>query len=895
MQELKVNGKTAAGGCAAGHAAALGAARRHRTDRHQVRLRHRRLRCLHGAPRRAADPLLRDARERGGRQEHHDHRGDRRHAGRQEGPAGLARPRGRPVRLLPVGPDHVGVRAAGDEPATPATPTSTRRCRATSAAAAPTPASARPSSRRRRHRRSRRREPDHGQASSDRYRAGTSWWSLAVGRRRAAARRAESGDRLVRTAPPRRPRRDPPPSRPTPSSGSAGTARVTVIVPQVEMGQGMYTSMPMLVAEELEVDLDQVQVEHAPPDDKLYANPLLGFQVTGGSTSVRAHVRAAAQRGRHRAHHADRRRGRSSGASTRRPAGPRRAASVHRADRPHAQLRRAGRRGREAAGAGEGRAQGARRTSSSSARPPSGSTRPEKVNGTAKFSIDVRLPGMKIATRRRMPGVRGQGRQRRRQQGQGDPGRAPGRAPRRRRRRGGRSHVGGEAGSGGARHPAGTTGPNAQALDRADVVPAAGRGLAQAGRGRAEARATSAAALPGAAKKIEAVYEVPFLAHATMEPVNCTVHVRKDGCEVWAGTQVLSRAQATAAKVTGLAAGEGRGAQPSPGRRLRPPARGRLRHPGGRDREAGRRAGEGRLDPRGGHPARRLPALLLRPDLAPASTQRASRSPGATASSAPRSSRRLGAAGVQGRARRRRGGRRGAAALRLSRTSRWSTCGTSRRCSPPASGAGSAPPTTSSWSRASSTSWPRPPKQDPLAYRRALLGKSPRALAVLDLAAKQAGWGKPLPAGHGPGRRCSCSRLRQLRGPGRRGRGGRGRRGARAPGRLRRRLRHDGQPGHRQGPDGGRHRLRHQRRAVRRDHAQERPRRAVATSTTTGCCASTRRPPSRCTWCESNETPGGIGEPGTAAIAPALANAVFAATGKRIRRLPLQKALQTPA
>src|SRR3989440_3813189 len=63
--------------------------------------------------------------------------------------------------------------------------------------------------------------------------------------------------------------------------------RVTLIMCQVEMGQGTYTSMPMLLAEELEVGLDQVELEHAPPDDKLYANPLFGDQETGASTSVR--------------------------------------------------------------------------------------------------------------------------------------------------------------------------------------------------------------------------------------------------------------------------------------------------------------------------------------------------------------------------------------------------------------------------------------------------------------------------------------------------------------------------------------------------------------------------------------------------------------------------------
>src|SRR5262249_47099937 len=62
----------------------------------------------------------------------------------------------------------------------------------------------------------------------------------------------------------------------------------------------------------------------------------------------------------------------------------------------------------------------------------------------------------------------------------------------------------------------------------------------------------AAAALAGAATKVEAMYEVPFLAHATMEPMNCTVHVRPDGCELWVGTQAIVRAQGSAAKVTGL-------------------------------------------------------------------------------------------------------------------------------------------------------------------------------------------------------------------------------------------------------------------------------------------------------------------------------------------------------
>ena len=63
--------------------------------------------------------------------------------------------------------------------------------------------------------------------------------------------------------------------------------QIFLTMPYVEMGQGTYTSIPMLIAEELEVDLKQVQPEHAPPNEKLYANPLLGVQATGNSNAIR--------------------------------------------------------------------------------------------------------------------------------------------------------------------------------------------------------------------------------------------------------------------------------------------------------------------------------------------------------------------------------------------------------------------------------------------------------------------------------------------------------------------------------------------------------------------------------------------------------------------------------
>jgi CO/xanthine dehydrogenase Mo-binding subunit len=93
-------------------------------------------------------------------------------------------------------------------------------------------------------------------------------------------------------------------------------------------------------------------------------------------------------------------------------------------------------------------------------------------------------------------------------------------------------------------------GPNANVTTESIVAQ-----MARASKNNGVAARTDgdfAKAIPTAAKKFEAVYEMPFLAHAAMEPMNCTVHVTKDSCDIWVGIQVVGRAQATAAQVTGL-------------------------------------------------------------------------------------------------------------------------------------------------------------------------------------------------------------------------------------------------------------------------------------------------------------------------------------------------------
>ena len=174
---------------------------------------------------------------------------------------------------------------------------------------------------------------------------------------------------------------------------------------------------------------------------------------------------------------------------------------------------------------------------------------PAKVNGTAVFGIDVRPPGVTIATLVQSP-VFG-GRVRRLDDG-------PARAV-----NGVRQIVQledavavvadhmGAAKKGLAAlviewddgpHGELTTEAVAAALERETLKPGA---VAQ-NIGDAEG------GLAGAVTKVEATYLLPFLAHATMEPMNCTVHVHKDSCEIWVGTQAIARAQSAAAEVLGL-------------------------------------------------------------------------------------------------------------------------------------------------------------------------------------------------------------------------------------------------------------------------------------------------------------------------------------------------------
>ena len=324
---------------------------------------------------------------------------------------------------------------------------------------------------------------------------------------------------------------------------------VTLVMPMVEMGQGTYTALPMLLAEELEVGLDQVRLEHAPPKDALYANSILHIQTTGLSASVRAFwtpLRQAGAVGRTLLIAAAAKRWNVDPATCRAQHG----GVLHAAS---------GRRLRYGDLVQAAAALPVPKPEGITLKDPKDFTligtsakrldTPDKVNGRAQFGIDVKVPKMKIAAIAISPVFGGKPK---------SVNEAAARAI-----KGVRQVVRIDsavavvadhmwAAKKGLKAAAIQWDDGANAtVGSADIV----RQLEEASKqpgvvARNEGDAQKA--LAGAAQRIDATYQLPFLAHAAMEPMNCTVHVRKDGCDLWVGTQAPTLTQAVIAQLTGL-------------------------------------------------------------------------------------------------------------------------------------------------------------------------------------------------------------------------------------------------------------------------------------------------------------------------------------------------------
>jgi isoquinoline 1-oxidoreductase beta subunit len=325
--------------------------------------------------------------------------------------------------------------------------------------------------------------------------------------------------------------------------------KVTLVIPKVEMGQGVYTSIPMLIAEELEVPLDTVTLDHAPPDEKLFTDPLLGGQLTGGSTSIRYAWEPMRRAG-----------------ATARTLLVSAAAQQWQVDAAscHAQ---AG----QVIHAASNRSIGYGQLVEAAAKLPAPQNvplknpkdfkiigtavkrldSPEKVDGTAMFGLDVRVPDMVYAAiancpvfggtlasvddtnAKKIPGVRQVVKIDNAVAVIGDHTWAAKRGLQ-------------------ALDIKWNEGADAK-LSMKQIVD----DLANASqRNGAVARKDGDVvhAFSNAKTRVDAIYQQPFLAHATMEPINCTVHVRADSCEVWLGSQVPTRVRDAAMAVTGLPA-----------------------------------------------------------------------------------------------------------------------------------------------------------------------------------------------------------------------------------------------------------------------------------------------------------------------------------------------------
>src|SRR5215469_1297562 len=297
----------------------------------------------------------------------------------------------------------------------------------------------------------------------------------------------------------------------------ARDGQIALTMPYVEMGQGTYTSIAMLIAEELEVDLSQVRLEHAPPNEKLYANPLLGVQATGNSNAIRAAwqpLRQAGAAARTMLIAAAAKQWNVDPASCR----------AQRGEVRHEPTGRSARYGDLAADAARlpvpanvalKRPQDFKLIGTPAKRLDT----PMKVNGTAVYGIDVRPPGVKIATLAQSPVFGG------RVKSVDDTAAKAVKGVRQIVRLD-------DAVAVVADHMwAAKKGLAALAIEW-DDGPHASLSTAEIANQLEQATLGSGAvaqnigdvdkAMASAVTKVDANYEVPFLAHATMEPMNCT-------------------------------------------------------------------------------------------------------------------------------------------------------------------------------------------------------------------------------------------------------------------------------------------------------------------------------------------------------------------------------------
>ena len=321
---------------------------------------------------------------------------------------------------------------------------------------------------------------------------------------------------------------------------------VLVIVDRSEMGQGVATSLPMLLAEELEADWTKVQIDFAPAD-KAYINPLFGLQGTGGSSSVRAAwtpLRKAGAAAREVL----------ITAAAQRWAVKREECHAERGAVVHAKSKRRLRYGQLVARASALPVPADvplkdPKTWTIAGKPTKRLDSPSKTNGRAKFGIDTWVPGLRVAVVARSPVFGGKVKSfdataAKKVEGVRDVVQissgiavvASGYWPARQ----GREALKVEWDEG----PVATV--SSASISQLFAERAGQPGVVAKHNGDPEG------GLGSAATKVEADYEMPFLAHATMEPMNATAHVRADGVDVWAPTQFQQGAQGLGAAIGGV-------------------------------------------------------------------------------------------------------------------------------------------------------------------------------------------------------------------------------------------------------------------------------------------------------------------------------------------------------